>query len=201
MNTPVSESVQPGSLPGHGRLGSTAVISRTEPLPDICILSGEPATRRITCLFHWKTSNFEAGVSEIETLLRGLVYYVKDVPKALLKLPLSDRLLRRRRLAWVLVSLSVIITIATVVGLLLGQQWINALPPGPNKKSLNDLLIPGIALGGFIGMLTSALVASRIMPMLTVRLRAVQITETQVLLAGAAPEFLDHLPELPGSLT
>jgi len=184
-------------LPGHWRYGDLAIVSRTDPLPETCILTGVPTTRRIRCLFHCKVSNFQAGLSPAETILRGLVYYFRDIPKATLRLPVSDVLIRRRWIASSFLALSVLITIATVVGLLVGQQQVNLLPAGPDRKLWNDVLIPAIALAGFAGMMGTALLGSRLLPSLTGTLKPQQITETHVVLSGASPEFLKALPAWP----
>lgn len=174
-------------------VGETVTIARSLPLPDICILTGEQTSKRIRCLFHWKTTPFHAGVGPIEALVEGLRFYVQDVPKAVLQVPVSEALYRRKNRAIVLIGIAVLATIATCLGLLFGQQWIDAMPKGPQKKQLNDFLIPAIAVGGFGLILPSALLASRWMPGLTTKLKVEEITATHIRLSGVCREFRQAL--------
>lgn len=171
----------------------TVTIDRSLPLPDICVLTGEQTSKRIRCLFHWKTTPFHAGAGPIEALVEGLRFYVQDVPKAVLQVPVSESVYRRRNLAIILIGVAVLATIATCLGLLFGQQWIDAMPKGPQKKQLNDFLVPAIAVGGFGIILPSALLANRWMPGLTTKLNVEEITATHIRLSGVCREFRQAL--------
>ncbi len=174
-------------------VGETVTIDRSLPLPDICVLTGEQTSKRIRCLFHWKTTPFHAGVGPIEALVEGLRFYVQDVPKAVLQVPVCEAVYRRKNRAIVLIGIAVLATIATCLGLLFGQQWIDAMPKGPQKKRLNDFLIPAIAVGGFGLILPSALLANRWMPGLTTKLKVEEITATHIRLSGVCREFRQAL--------
>lgn len=182
-------SLTPAPATGHGWDGTVAILDRRLPLPDRCILSGESTQRKVSYLFHWKRDLFYAGSSPVEALFRGVIFYFGNVPKATLALPLSRKLDWNRKLAWVLVGIAMLFAVATVIGLLVGQERINAMPAGPDKTFLNDWLIPGIALLGFAGIMAPSAIAYQIMPMPTKSLKVLQITESHVWLAGVAEEF------------
>jgi hypothetical protein len=173
--------------------GETVTIDRSRPVPGICILTGERTSKHIRCLFHWKTTPFHAGIGPIEALIEGLRFYFQDVPKAVLQVPVSESLYRRRNAAIVLIGVAVLATVATCLGLLFGQQWIDAMPKGPQKKQLNDLLIPALAFGGFGIIAPCALLAGRWMPGLTTKLKVEEITATHIRLSGVCTEFRQAL--------
>lgn len=164
-------------------------IDRSLPLPNVCILTGEETSKKIRCLFHWKTTPFHAGVGPLETIFEGFRFYLQDVPKADLCVPVSKSIYRRRMLAILLIGMSVVATIATCLALLLGQQWIDSMPKGPLQKQLNDFLIPGIAILGVAVILPGALVANKLMPGITTTLNVEQITATHIRLRGVSQEF------------
>lgn len=167
----------------------TVTIDRSLPLPDICILTGEPTSKRIRCLFHWQVTTFHAGAGPIQAIVEGLRFYVQDVPKAVLQVPVSESVYRRKNLALMLIGVAVLATVATCLGLLFGQQWIDAMPKGPQKQQLNDFLVPAIAVGGFAIILPSALLANHWMPGLTTKLKVEEITATHIRLSGVCNEF------------
>ena len=164
-------------------------IDRSLPLPNVCILTGEETSKKIRCLFHWKTTPFHAGVGPLETIIEGFRFYLQDVPKADLQVPVSKSIHRRRTLAILLIGITVVATIATCLALLFGQQWIDSMPKGPLQKQLNDFLIPGIALFGVAVILPSALLASKLMPGITTTLKVEQITASHIRLRGVSQEF------------
>ncbi|MFO1002103.1 MAG: hypothetical protein U0936_17345 [Planctomycetaceae bacterium] len=102
--------------------------------------------------------------------------------------------MQRRRAAWMLAGLSMLIAIVTVVTLFWGQSMINQMPAGPDKSAFNDWGIPAVALGGFAGVSCFALPAYYLMPTLTKQLHVEQITPTHVALRGTASGFLASLP-------
>jgi hypothetical protein len=168
-------------------------ISRSLPLPDVCILTGEVTSKRIRCLFHWKTSLFHAGTGPIQTIIAGIRFYLRDIPKAVLLVPVSDSVYRRRNFAFLLTGVAILATIGTCLSLYLVQKSIDAMPKGVQKKQLNDILIPSIAVGGFGTIAVSALFANRYMPGLTTKLRVEEITESHVRLRGVCKEFRQAL--------
>jgi hypothetical protein len=149
----MNSNVTSDQAPGHARSGELAVIDRRIPLPPVCVLSGREAKKRITCLFHWRETVLNAGGGGFEALVSILFFYLLDVPKAVLRLPLSNVLVFRRKIGFVLVLMLIIASIATISGITISQQRINAMPEGPDRKLLNDWLVPGIAVGGFAVMM------------------------------------------------
>lgn len=178
---------------GHARQGDIAILDRRQPLPPCCILSGVPASRTVWCLFHWQQDTLYGGSSPTEAFLRSIRYYVYHIPKAVLRLPVSEQLRRRRRIAWTLCALTVVLVVATIAALLAAQRWISDMPRGARRDELNAWVVPAIALGGWAGIALLAYTAYRIMPALTVRLKVQRIDKTHVWLTGAAPEFLQAL--------
>lgn len=169
--------------------GDSVTIDRQAALPNICVFTGETTTKTIRCLFHWKTTPFNASVSPVGTAIKGLLFYMKEVPKASLLMPVSESIYRRRNIAVCLIAVTVIAAIATCVSLIVGQQWIDAMPKGPQKQQLNNLLIPAVAFGGFAIIAISALIANRLMPGLTTKLKVLEITDSHVRLSGACEAF------------
>jgi hypothetical protein len=183
------------SSPHLWREGNVLVIERDRPLPDVCWLSGEPATRRIACLFHWSPERFAPTHGELVMVAEAIRYYVADVQKARIDVPLADDLCRKRVAGWINFTLAAVCAVATIAGLLLGQAWIDGLPKGPQRQALNTWLVPGIALGGFGLMGVFACLSYYRMPMPTARLKPTRITETHVWLSGAAPSLLARLDD------
>lgn len=186
------------------REGDLVVLDRTAgaPLPPICLLTGEPASHRVACLFHWRGTLASPGVTPLHSLANLVQFYFRDVAKMRLAIPLATRLYRRWLLGWGLTALAVVVAVVTICGLFFGQQAIQRLPAGPDKKFLNDLGIPLLALGGFAGIASPTLIAYRVMPMLTVRLVPACITPERIWMRGACPEYLAQLSQrgstLPG---
>jgi len=169
--------------------GDSVTIDRHAELPGVCVFTGETTTKRIRCLFHWKTTPFNAGTGPVESAIEGLRFYMKEVPKAAISMPVSETIYRRRNIAVCFIGVAVVAVIATCVALILGQQWIDAMPKGPQKQQLNDWLIPAVAFGGFGIIAISALIANRLMPGLTTKLKVLEITGSHVRLSGACEAF------------
>lgn len=178
---------------GHSRKNQIAVIDRNTELPKVCVLSGVPATHQIKCLYHVQTEPFQAGVSPMETLLKGILFYFQGVPKAWLTLPVTRSIVIRRNWAVTLCGFVVLEVILVCTGLLGGQSYIDSMPAGVERKTLNDFFIPGLALVGFLIISLTAFIAMRLMPGLTTRIRAERIDETHVHLSGTHPAFLTAL--------
>ena len=175
---------------GAWRDEDLVVVLRGTPLPPLCLLSGEPATRTVKCYFHWQTRPASGG-------LGGLIrHYIQDVRKVWLDIPLSDRLLRRRRIGWALFALTAVLAIATLAGLVISQMQIARMPKDPEMRWWKDIGVPAIAAGGFLLTLLAALSSYKVMPMPTQRLRAVRIDDACVWLSGAAPGYLAQLPDV-----
>lgn len=177
---------------GHERVGSLARIDRSKPLPDICVVTGEKATCSVKILFHWKTNTFGAS-DPVEAVIMGLFFYFFDVPKAVLRIPISSKIALRRTVGWTFAALIVFVTLATIATLLIGQGWIDQLPKGETKSLLTDFGIPGVAIGGLALILSMFWFIHLKMPMLTVILKVVEISATHVTLEHAHENFLRSL--------
>jgi hypothetical protein len=172
------------------REGDVLVVRREEPLPPICVFSGQPARRYVKCLFHWQERPLAGGG------VGGLFWhYARDVWKVPLNVPLSDNLMRRRTIGWLLFGLTALLALATIGGLVGAQVYLSGLAAGPERKWWNDLGVPIIAMGGVLLTCLAMIGSYKIMPMPTVRLKAVRASETHLWLSGAAPEYLAQLPE------
>ncbi|MCA9107043.1 MAG: hypothetical protein R3B96_12435 [Pirellulaceae bacterium] len=195
---PRSNLSNSSALPsGSFRRGDVAWLSREDELPKVCVVTGEPASRQLKCLFHFRETPFHSGALPIDTILQGIIYYVRDVPKAAIRLPISAEVVFRRRIGWSLTALLVLVAIGTCAGLYFGQLAINDLPKGPDRSWLNDLGIPLLAVGGFATIAVLLLVITKIMPMPTGSFEVQAITAQHVALRGLAQEFLAELPEAP----
>ena len=184
-----SNTTVPHESAGAWRDGDLVVVRRGVPLPPLCLLSGEPAAQTVKCYFHWQTRPASGGVG-------GLIrHYIQDVRKVWLNIPLSDRLLRRRRIGWALFALTAVLAVATLAGLVISQMQIARMPKGPELRWWKDIGVPLIAVGGFLLTGLAALGSYRIMPMPTQRLKATRIDDAYVWLSGAAPSYLAGLPE------
>lgn len=178
----------------HQQSDDVAWIPRDQPLPDICVLTGESATRRVTCLFHHRESTFSSGSQPIDTAISLALFYISSVPKAVLRLPVSSEVAFRRRVGLVLTVLLVLTAVVTCCGLYFGQLWIYDLPKSPRRDWLNDFGIPLLAISGFAVIATLMFVIHKIMPMLTVSLKVVDITPSHIGLLGTHSDFRKALP-------
>lgn len=154
----------------HRIEGTVAIIERSIPLPEVCILTGVRAAGVLPCSFRWKQSG-------------GSV-------QATLSLPVCQAILSRRRKGLVWITIAILLAIGTSVGMVFGQKYVEAMPPSELQQQLRDFGIPALAIAGFLGILISGVLASRMMPGLASRLEVQEITENTVRLAGTHPEFL-----------
>lgn len=158
-------------------------------MPPICVLSGEPSTRTVRCYFQWQ----ERPIAQPSVL--GLVrHYLQDVRKAAIDLPMSDRLLRRRRIGWTLFGLATLLSVGTIACLAVVQMAIPGMPDGVQKRWWRDIGVPLVAAGGSLLTGLAAWGCYAIMPMPTKRLKVGHIDRDEVRLAGASPDYLERLP-------
>ncbi len=193
MSMPVTQASAGDSTAADAaawREGDILVVRRDRPLPPVCIFTGQPAPRRVPCLFHWNERPLAGGGP-----LGLLRHYWQNVAKAKLDIPLAEPLMARRRVGWLLIGLTAIMAAAMIGGVVGIQVYIASLPEGPVKEQWNDLGPPAAALGGFLLTAIPFLASYKIMPMPTVRLKPVRITDECVWLAGAAKDYLDQIPE------
>lgn len=174
------------------REGDVVVIERDQAmdLPPYCLLTGERTEKSVVCLFHKAKTLVEGGVHPLHTLLNLLQFYIHDVDRVRVRVPLAAHLYRRWIWGWWLMSGIALIAIATICGLFGLQSWIDGLPKGEAKGFYNDLVVPGVALGGFALIAVLVLITSKIMPTLTTRLKPFRVDEDHIALEGAAKEYL-----------
>jgi hypothetical protein len=189
-----STDIRPGprstTTEGVWREGDVLVVRRDRQLPPICVLSGQPAQRRVPCLFHWNERPIAGGGP------LGLVrHYWQNVWKAKLDIPLAEPLMFRRKIGWLLFALTAVMAVAWIGGLVGIQAYIASMPDGPDKKEWRDLGPPIVALGGLVLVAIPFLASYYVMPMPTVRLKPLRITDECVWLSGAAKEYLAQIPE------
>ncbi len=172
------------------REGDILVVRRDRPLPPVCLLTGQAAQQRVPCLFHWNVRPLAGGGP-----LGLLRHYWQNVAKAKLEIPLAEPLMARRRVGWLLIGLTAVMAAVMVGGVVGIQVYIGSLPEGPVKEQWKELGPPAAALGGFLLTAIPFLASYKIMPMPTVRLKPVRITDECVWLSGVAKEYLDQIPE------
>ena len=185
------------STPHLRREGELLVVARNQPLPELCWFTGETAQRRVTCLFHWHPRPFGGGTPGLGLVIESLRYYLQDVHKVRIDVPMTLGLYRKWVRGWIFVGISFLFAVATVVALLLVQQWIDSLPKGPERQALNTWLIPAIAFGGFALIALFSCIPYYTMPMPTARFKPTRLTDTHLWLSGLPEEFLRRLDDVP----
>lgn len=152
-------------------------MHKLAPLPDICVKSNKPATRRLKRNLSWHHPWIFLTI-----LLHILVYLVLALAlrkTATIYIALTDEwfAIRRRRIiiAWTLVLISVVLFIASIA--LVGE---------------NDLFALGIPLGIvlLIGAMIYGLISARMVS-------AKRMTDEFIWLKGVHPEFLNRLQVWP----
>jgi hypothetical protein len=179
-----------GDSPYVWRERNLVVIRRGHPLPPVCLLSGELATHIVRCVFHWQEQAFRPRGGHFGLIATLFWHYYKHVWKAVLDIPMSDSLWRKRRVGWIFAVLAGLFGLATAFGVFFGQLWIDTLPHGPTREWLTHVAIPCAAIGGGVLLLAFGLLSNKFMPMPTVRLKVIRITETEVWLSNVAPSYL-----------
>jgi hypothetical protein len=168
----------PSALPpfaGLWRQGGLLVMHKRAPLPDICVKSNQPATRRITRNLQWHHPAIAL------TILLGLLVYVVLAivltKRATITVPLSEEWFARRRqrilIAWVVGLVS--------LGLLFGGI---ALGVSTEHGEYFLLFVAGIfvGLGALIyGQYGAAMV------------RPTRMTDDYIWLKGVHPDYLNRL--------
>jgi hypothetical protein len=162
---------------GLWRDGHLLVMHKLAPLPDICVLSNEPATQRLKRKLYW-----HHPAVYLALLVNLIVYAVVAMiltKKATIQLPLTDAWLaiRRRRMifAWSLVLISVVL-FAVAVPQVDRADW------GP------FVLIGSVLLG--LGAAIYGLVACRLVS-------PKRMTDDYIWLKGVHPDFLNRLEQWP----
>ena len=164
-------------FPGLWREGNVLVMHKLAPLPNICLKSNEPATRRLKRKLQWHHPAVFLAI--IPGLLIYAIIALIVMKRATLQVPLTDEWFARRRnrmlISWGMVGLSVLLVV-------LGIMNADTTDWGP------FLIFGGIFLG----------LASAIVGLLACRLfTPKRITDEYVWLKGVHPGFLERLPVWP----
>jgi hypothetical protein len=168
---------------GLWRQGKLLVMHKNAPLPDICLKSNEPATRRLTRKLQWHHPAIALSI------LAGLLIYVilalVLTKRATIYMALTDKwfAIRRKRLAiaWGIGLLSVAVGVGSLA-------MITSAPAG--RGSGLPCLGFFVALVLFFTALLYGNYAARLV-------RPACITDQYIYLGGVHPEFLAKLPEWP----
>jgi hypothetical protein len=168
---------QDGEATGLWREGDVLVMHKAAPLPDVCVKSNEPATRRLKRTMYWHHP------AVFFALLANFVFYAILAmclrKKAVIHIPMTDAWFARRRrrmlLAWGLFGIGLL---ALVGAIGLADQHDAAL-----------LLLPLAAVIWIVAAFVGALGARMVYPK--------RITDQYVWIKGVHPSYLDRLPVWP----
>jgi hypothetical protein len=166
---------------GLWRQGKVLVLHKNAPLPDICLKSNQPATRRLKRRLQWHHP--AVALSILAGLLIYVILAMVLTKRATIFIALTDEwfAIRRRRLAiaWGIVLLSILIGFAAF-GMLVTAPSGQGSGFGCVGCSIAFVLfLAGIIYGNY---------AARMV-------RPACITEQYVYLLGVHPDFLAKLPE------
>ena len=175
---PATAPVVPqGMFAGLWRQGNLLVMHKNAPLPDICLKSNEPATRRLKRKLSW-----HHPAVFLVVLINLILYVIVALclqKTATIQMPLSDEWFARRRRSIVVAWGIVLSSIALFV---LGVSSVESQGWAP------FVLIASIFV--FLGGLIYGLVAARLVT-------AQRISDEYVWLKGVHPQFLDRLEIWP----
>lgn len=174
-------AVQPQFSPFAGlwRQGHVMIMHKLAPLPDICLKSNEPATRRIKRKLQWHHPAIAL------TILAGVLVYVILAmiltKRATIQLPLTEewaaRRQRRMLYAWgvglsclALLALGIVMTVQTEEGTYLV-----------------------LTLIGFLGSLVALIAGQAAVALVSPK----RMTDDYIWLKGVHPEFLNRLEPWP----
>jgi hypothetical protein len=168
---------QSGAATGLWREGNVLVMHKAAPLPDICVKSNLPATRRLKRVMYW-----HHPAIFLTLLISILIYAILALclrKKAVIHIPLTDDWFARRRMrilvAWSIVAVGVLTFVAGIA--LIDQYDLAPL-----------FLLLGVVLV-IAGALVGALGARLVYPS--------RITDEYVWIKGINREYLDRLPVWP----
>jgi hypothetical protein len=173
---------QPVNLPpfaGLWRQGSVLVMHKHAPLPDICLKSNQPATKRLKRNLQWHHPAIAL------TILAGLLIYIILAAiltkRATILVPLTEEWFRRRRkrllIAWLIALSGIAMMVAGFMLVIDSDQGIYAL-----------LLLVGlfVSLGALIfGQYATGMV------------RPSRMTDEYIWLKGVHPDYLNRLEAWP----
>jgi hypothetical protein len=159
---------------GLWRQGNMLVMHKLAPLPDICLKSNQPATRRLKRTLHW-----HHPAIFIALLISPLIYIILALvlqKRAIIHMPMTDEWFARRRtrmlIAWGLALFSILLAVGAGV---LAETIGDATP-----LIFISALVTG--LGGLIfGLVSCRMISPQ------------RITDEYVWINGVHPDFLNRL--------
>jgi hypothetical protein len=169
----------PSKYPGLWREGNILVMHKLAPLPDVCLLSNQPAERRLKKKLQWHHPAVALAI-----LIAVPVYIILAIiftKRATIQMPLSqewyERRQRRMIFAWgtgfaciALIVISVVLTAQT------------------NQPAYLLLLLVGF-VGGIITLIAGQAMVGLVSPK--------RMTDDYIWLKGVSPAFLDRLDVWP----
>jgi hypothetical protein len=176
---PTTPAPPPGKYPGLWREGSILVMHKLAPLPDICLLSNQPAERRLQKKLQWHHPALAL------TIFLGLLVYVILAiiltKRATIQMPLTQEWYERRQRRLIFAWGTGLACIALMVlGIVLTAQ----------TEHPEYLLL---LLAGFIGGLITLIAGQALIGLVAPK----RITDDYVWLKGVSPEFLNRLEVWP----
>lgn len=176
------QPAMPQKLPafaGLWRQGNVLVMHKMAPLPDICLLSNQPANRRLTRNLSWHHPAIAL------TILAGLLIYVILAviltKRATILLPLTNEWYARRQRR-MLYSWGVGLA---CLGMMVGGVILTA------QTDHGEFLL--LTLVGFIGGLVTLIAGQALVGLVSPK----RITDEYVWLKGVHPDFLNRLDPWP----
>lgn len=164
-------------FPGLWREGNVLVLHKLAPLPNICLKSNQPATRRLKRNLQWHHPAVYLAI--IPGLLVYAILAMVLMKRATLQAPLSDEWFARRRnrmlIAWGLIGVSVLMFVFGVMNV--------------DSTDWGVFLVVASLLLCLVSAVYGAVACRLFTPK--------RITDEYVWLKGVHPEFLDRLPVWP----
>lgn len=165
--------------PGLFRDGKKLVVSRTAPMPPLCIKTGEPTDRYLTRELRWHHPLVYV------LLLTGVIPYLIAAlmvqKKQRVRIYLTPERIKSRRIG---------LAIATVAALGGVTAFIAGIIQMEQEESLGALLVAGGLLAFVIGLILALVYSNPV--------RAARIDDDHLWLKGAGQPFLATLPDWPG---
>jgi hypothetical protein len=176
---PSAPAPPPGKYPGLWREGNILVMHKLAPLPDICLLSNQPAERRLKKKLQWHHPAIALSI------LAGVLIYVVLAmiltKRATIQMPLTqdwyDRRQRRLMFAW---GVGLACIALMVIGIVLTAQTDHP-----------EYLL--LVLAGFIGGLITLIAGQALIGLVAPK----RMTDEYIWLKGVNPAFLDRLEVWP----
>jgi hypothetical protein len=162
-------------FPGLWRQGNVLVMHKQAPLPDICLMSNQQATRRLKRNLQWHHPAIALSI------LAGVLIYVILAliltKRATIYVPLTEEWYERRKRRMIFSWVAGLVFVGMMVlGLVLAIQ-------------LEDGVYALLLLFGFIGGLVTLIVGTSLVGLVTPK----RITDDYVWLKGVHPDFLNRL--------